>query len=448
MLKKILFILFLISFTAKSQHTLNGTMTPLNEDFNWVALYQLKGSKQIFVQNVTVENGHFSIEIPQESPAGMYRLRFKMSNESIVDFIYNYEDIELNFDPLHPYETTKFTISRENVMYNSYLLKSNAIEQNLSGLQYSYFKLTTESEQSSTQKLYESTLAYYHEVQQDFEERSSGMLANHFIKADRKYYTKQLIESPQEYLNSEKNHFFEYINFSDSVLNNSTFISELVLNYVFYLNVSEDVEVQQALYKNAISDVLDKMQHNTKLQSDVITTLLYSFSQNENLEIIDFIVENYYNKLPDSYKNNEDVKTILESLKMAVGRTVPDFTWEENDVTKSLYNLNTANTYILVFWSTTCSHCTNEVPQLYEFTKDKTDIAVIDIALENDNIEFEKYNKLFENWTNVLGLGKWQNSIARSYDIISTPTYFILDANKKIIAKPELIEDVKAYFEN
>lgn len=448
MLKKILFVVLLISFAANSQHTIKGTMTPLNEDFNWVALYQLKGSKQIFVQNVTTENGEFSIEIPQDSPAGMYRLRFKMNNESIVDFIYNYENIELSFDPAHPFETTQFTISKENVMYNAYLLKSNAIEQNLNGLQYSYFKLTTKSELSSAQKLYESTLAYYHEVQQDFEERSSGMLANHFIKADQKYYANKLIESPQEYLNSEKQHFFEYINFSDGVLNNSTFISELVLNYVFYLNVSEDVEVQQALYKNAISDVLDKMQHNTKLQSDVIITLLYSFSQKENLEIIDFIVENYYNKLPESYKNNEDVKSILESLKMAVGRTVPDFTWEENDVTKSLYNLNTTSTYILVFWSTTCSHCTIEVPQLYEFTKDKSDITVIDIALENDDIEFKKYQQLFEKWINVLGLGKWQNSIARNYDIVSTPTYFILDANKKIIAKPELIEDVKAYFEN
>lgn len=447
MLKKLLIVCLLISFAAKSQHTINGTMLPVNEELKWVALYQLKGSKQIFIQNVTPEKGKFIFNLPENSPVGMYRLRYKMDNQSIVDFIYNLENIDLTFDPEKPSESVVYNLSKENAMYNSYLQKTTAIKQNLDGIQYSYFKINEEIKQTEAQKIYETALAYYNETQQEFEENSNGFLANHFIKANKKYYASALISSPQVYLNSEKQHFFEFVNFSDDVLNNSSFISELVLNYVFYLNISEDVEMQQILYKNAISEVLNKMNENVQLQSEVITTLLYAFSQNENLEIVDFIVENYYNKLPETYKNNEDITSILESLKLAVGRTAPDFSWDENGVAKSLHNLNTSNVYILVFWSTTCSHCTVEVPQLYEFTKD-TKIAVVDVALENDAIEFEKYNQQFENWTNVLGLEKWQNPIARSYDIVSTPTYFILDANKKIIAKPELLEDVKAYFEN
>jgi len=110
--------------------------------------------------------------------------------------------------------------------------------------------------------------------------------------------------------------------------------------------------------------------------------------------------------------------------------------------------LNNAETYILVFWSTECSHCLNEIPQLYEYTKDKTNIHVIDIALENNAADFEKYIQKFEKWSNILGLGKWENNIARDYEIISTPTYFILDKNKNIIGKPEFIEDVKAFFKD
>ena len=87
-----------------------------------------------------------------------------------------------------------------------------------------------------------------------------------------------------------------------------------------------------------------------------------------------------------------------------------------------------------MFWSTTCSHCLNEVPQLYEFINENKKVHVIAIALENDEYGFNHHTEKFEKWTNVLGLGKWENKIAKEYKIVSTPSYFILDANKKIIS--------------
>ena len=100
----------------------------------------------------------------------------------------------------------------------------------------------------------------------------------------------------------------------------------------------------------------------------------------------------------------------------------------------------------MVFWSTTCSHCLVEIPQLYEFVKDNEAVLVIAIALENDELGFNHHTEKFDTWTNILGLDKWQNSIARNYKISSTPNYFVLDENKKIISKPYDIEAVKNYF--
>ena len=89
-----------------------------------------------------------------------------------------------------------------------------------------------------------------------------------------------------------------------------------------------------------------------------------------------------------------------------------------------------------------------EVPQLYELTKDNPNVKVIAFAMEKDDLGFNYHTQKFENWTNILGLGKWDNPIAKNYNIVSTPTYFILDTNKRIIAKPEFFKDVKAFFEN
>jgi hypothetical protein len=46
-----------------------------------------------------------------------------------------------------------------------------------------------------------------------------------------------------------------------------------------------------------------------------------------------------------------------------------------------------------------------------------------------------------------LGLNKWQNKVSKTYQVFSTPSYFVLDKNKKIIAKPNEISDVKAFLE-
>jgi thiol-disulfide isomerase/thioredoxin len=448
MLKKLTIILFFITTIVQSQHIIKGTMSPVDADVTWVALYKIQGSKQNYVQNVIINNGVFEFKIPEETSKGMYRLRYKMDNASIVDFIYNNEDIELKFDPKNSIETLQFLASEENILYEDFLTKTYALQQQLDSLQYSYFKLSNSDEGLKSEVLYESALVAYKKNQQEFETKAANKLALHYIKASQKYYSNALIESPQEYLNSVKTHFFDYIDFEDVYLEHSAFISESVLNYVLYLNVSDDSAVQAVLYKNAINEVMAKILKNESLKAATLTTLLYSFAQAENVEIIDFLIDNFYNKLPDSFKNEKDIENILKSVKLAVGKKAPDFSWEEKGVTNSLYALDKATTYVLVFWSTSCSHCIVEVPELYEYLKEKSNIHVVDVALEKDTSGFDIYKEKFKNWTNVLGLGKWENAIAKDYEIVSTPTYFILDANKKIIAKPDHIEDVKLYFGN
>ena len=448
MFKKAVLIFTLAVQVAYSQQTISGKMIPANDDYGWIALYQLKGAKQLFVESILIENGTFSFEIPEDTPSGMYRLRYKMDSGGTIDIIYTNENIELNFNPDNPFETLEVVTSEENKMYDSYLKKTNNLKAEIDRLQYASFSLKTAQEKEAYASLYQLKLKEFKNLQTTFEENSEGMLANHFIKANNKYYADSLIQKPQEYLNSEKKHYFDFIDFSDPALLNSSFISESVLNYVMYLSVSEDVEVQNALYQNAVNEVMHQLGDNTALKSEILTTLMYSFAQTENLVVLDYLVENYYKKLPEEAQNSEDLELILGMVKFAIGKKAPDFSWEEKGKSKSLYNLSDSETYVLVFWSTSCSHCVAEIPKLYEFTKDNTALHVIDIALEEDATEFNMYAEKFTAWTNVLGLEKWNNPIAKSYEIVSTPTYFILDADKNIIAKPESLEDVKLFFEN
>ncbi len=438
--------MFLISSVIQSQTFVKGTMSPVIEDLEYVILYQLKGAKQIYIANVDINNGAFKLDFPENSPEGMYRLMYDMNNDGFVDILYSNESIELKFDPTFPSGTLQFLTSEENKLYTNYKLQTDNLKRKLDSLQLSYFRLKDSTALKFTSEYYKKTLKDYLEVHNKFSESSKNMLVNNFVKASKKYYAPEVFSSPQLFLNSEKLHYFDAIDFEDVVLQNSIFYTEKIVDYVFFLNQSDEVEVQNKLYINAINEVVEKIGNNNTLKSEILTTLMYNFTQLENTLLIDYIIENLYNKLPLEFQNKTDVDQILDNVKLAVGRKAPDFSWKENGVENSLYNTNKAETFMVVFWSTTCSHCLVEVPQLYEFIKDNSEVKVFAIALENDELGFNHYSEIFDKWTNILGLDKWQNKIARDYQINATPNYFILDANKKIISKPYALEDVKNYF--
>ena len=70
-------------------------------------------------------------------------------------------------------------------------------------------------------------------------------------------------------------------------------------------------------------------------------------------------------------------------------------------------------------------------------------IKVIAVGLEDDPILWEKEIAKYPEFIHVLGLGKWSNAIGKSYNVTATPSYYILDKEKKIIAKPYDFEAFK-----
>lgn len=448
MLKKLLILFLFISVGVQSQHAITGNISPKNDLVTRVVLYQLKGAKQVYISNSKIENDQFNLEIPKGIPAGMYRLSFTPEVFGFVDFLFNQENVSLKFDSRNRSNSVEFLTSEENKTYANYLVETANLKQKLDSLQIVFFGLKDKKQDEITNDFYIKTLNNYTEIQGSYEEKTEGELAYHFINSSRNYFAPALFVSPQEYLNSVKQHYFDFIDFENSALKNATFFSEKAIEYVFYLNVSDDIQVQNALYKNAINEVMQKVGGNNEVKSDILTSLIYAFEQFENMAMAGFVIDEFYVKLPANLKDEALVDEMQSKIKLAIGNKAPEITWEENGVQRKLSELNVAANYILVFWSTTCSHCLQEIPKLYEFSLGNAAIHVVAVALEDNKTEYEKFAQKLTTWTNILGLKKWENEMAKEYKINTTPTYFILDKDKKIIAKPEHFEDVKAYFEN
>ena len=191
------------------------------------------------------------------------------------------------------------------------------------------------------------------------------------------------------------------------------------------------------------------IENNNKVKKTILDIMWRKFAEAGNEPIANYITETY---LLDLAKADQDTK-ILESIvpfrNISLGKVAPDFDIPLNtNKSTKLSALNSSENYILVFWSTTCSHCLNEVPQLEAFIKpiDKEKIQVIAIALEDDKERWEEIIDDFPDFIHVLGMGKWNNKIGNSYNVTGTPSYFVLNSNKEIIAKPYDVVSVKNYF--
>ena len=163
------------------------------------------------------------------------------------------------------------------------------------------------------------------------------------------------------------------------------------------------------------------------------------------------------NKLNALRKPLEEFKTKGAELEKAK----PDFEDRRQDVARMLdtylknypeeYNFaRERKKYILLwFWEPDCSHCQKETPDLYKFYKDSLsnlNVAVWAIYMNksvdklpdlnrhmNKFFDFIKKNELnYPGWHNL-----WNpfDQYREHYDVNSTPTLFLIDEERKILAK-------------
>jgi len=444
MLKKIL-LLLLFTTIVNAQHTITGTMQP-KDDFKWMILYQLQGAKQRYIANTDVINGAFSFTLPSTAENGIYRMVYDLQQQLFVDVIYNNEDITFTFHPTEPTRQIQFLASEENKIYHQYLNKISESQRQLDSLQVAYFNV---EEKDSILKPYQNHYKNLKIVQQNFEVRSKDKLAYHFIKASTRFTAEKPIDNPQAYLKNLKTHFFDFIDFNDPKLINSTFINDKINDYIFYINTSEDLETNNKLQQEAVSTVIDKIGDQLKLAKDIEEGLLYTFTQQQNVPLVNYVLENYYEKLPANYQDIDYIDDIKSQIKTIIGNKAPNILWDDNNIKKDLYSLTKSKHYVVVFWSSSCGHCLKEMPNLYEYLKSNNETKVIAVGLEEDStkLEWEGLILDYTSFINVYGANKWQNKFSRAYGVNSTPSFFILDADKKIISKPDDVEELKSFFE-
>ena len=440
MTKKILLLFVLFPVLIAAQHTIKGTFSPA-KNYEWAILYKVTPTTSIYVQNATLdEEGSFTFKMDSTITKGIYRIVYALPQEEFnFDLIYNgKENIELTF---HKTDGIEYKISKENQLFSSYMKSMDLVNQAVN----SYY-----AEDGKGKKSFNAIFKTLKDTQDNFEKASEGLLASNFIKANGPYIPREY-EDVKTYSKNIRVHYFDSVDFNNNILQSSNFLIERMLTYIF--GMSADPNNQEFL-KSSVDDIVKKMANS---QPELKKTLLQIIWQ----QLVDFKFEDAANHITNKYlldiakaTNDEELKTTLMVYKnTSIGAKAPDFKWEKEvkgkKKTESLYNIDVAENYAVVFWSSTCSHCLKELPELKKYLSTLEDhkLKVIAVGLEEEPYRWNNETAYYPDFIHVYGEGKWDNPIGDAYGVSQTPTYFLLNKDKKIIDKPYDFKALKTFID-
>ncbi|WP_312392355.1 TlpA disulfide reductase family protein [Chryseobacterium sp.] len=416
---------FLAAFSIQAQFTVT-VQTPADFTNQDAILYSLNGSRDIIASTEKVKNNVLTFKYPT-SYSGMMKIYFPGSNNTF-SFISENKNVNIK-------------IEAQNNKINNIVYQDEANDL-----------MSKQQEGSQKKELILPALTQIKEYYKDNTDFGKALKteisrltgtsneidpAKHpFISYYNTNYAKYIANDPSKKVSQDD--IVNFIDKSNDMLETSSLLRPVL---VAYLNAGGNANVGASVDK-----LLDKLKVETPRGQTVLSELIDIFDVYEMKDLKD-----KYLNLAKNLKctiTDRLASTLKSNANVQIGSTFPNNKFQSpvNTTAKSIYDVK-ADKKVIVFWSSTCSHCESELPKLLEKYNDlkAKNIQIIGLSLDVDKDSYTKKIAAFP-WINDSELRGWNSSYTETYNVHATPTYFILDANNKIISKPDHVGDVLEYF--
>lgn len=168
-----------------------------------------------------------------------------------------------------------------------------------------------------------------------------------------------------------------------------------------------------------ISQLIDKTGSNTDLRDFILWHLLQRYQHPDYMtqdQVFVWLYDTYFSQLEVKGLNEANLALIREKAerlrRLALFNPAPDFQWKDFEGLQSIESPYT----VLFFYDHDCEVCQQELHDLDSVVQQRSDVKVVAIDLNTEDPE---------------GLDR----IYEAYDIETTPLLYVLDREKRIIAK-------------
>jgi len=451
----------------KDGYKIDGYVDGLQDTSVILAYYF--GGKQYATDTANTINGSFTFSGEKKLPGGMYLV--VLPNQQYFDIVISEQYFSFTTDIKSPIEKMKFKNSEENTPFYEYLNFITNKQKEVTPLR-ELEKTVPEEEKNQIKEKILKIDSEVKKFKNTFENKYSNIFFTKILKAT----TEPIIPEAPDTMNIQEKQMFQFNFYKKKFWNNIDFTDSRMLRTPIFFNKMDTylnkltIQDPDSIKKSA--DVLVKLSRQNKNIFEYVVSYITSTYERSKIMGMDAVfvhmVENYYMTGEVDWVDEKQLKKIEERAeKIApnlIGRPAPPFINQlgypfmknENDEIKRLYDVNSKYT-LLIFYSPDCGHCKKVVPKvkividslcskpsLQNLKHKQIDISVYAVQTEFDKqawIDLIKDFKL-ENWTNVCDIqtdpdgnpaasSNWRDE----YDIYSTPVIYLLDENKKILAK-------------
>ncbi len=400
-------------------------------------------------------NGEFFFDNKNKLPHGVYFLVLKKAKGStkIFDFVVSDDQFfTLETDTIDFVQHVKVVGDEDNKLYFENIAfnieRNKEAEPFIKTLKDSTIKEDQKKEaRADFAKINDKVLAHQKEVILQYPKTMTARMlkaAQIVIIPDPPKLPNGKIDSTFQ-LRYYRQHFFDNFDLSDDALIRlpQPLYQQKIKEYLEKLFIPQPDSVT-----NAINGLVDKTKKNKETYNYTVRNCLILYQQPEIMGL-DEVFVNVYDKYfatgdMDSWasaKTKQNLKEWADKIRSCmIGRTGANLIMQDQDFQpKSMYDIKAKYTILFIF-KPSCGHCREETPKLVDFyikNKTKYNLEVFSVATDTSMKEMRDFIKEFKTpWITVNGPRSYvKEHYTKLYQADTTPSIYILDDKKKIIAK-------------
>lgn len=431
--KLLTIILFFFVWLSTSAQTVSGTFFNLPQQKVYLNAYT---GLYMEVLDSVMMNQEKRIEFNTQLKKGMYQIETEYGNT--LDFLYDESDVKFVARDIDDISSIEFIDSQLNTdWYNYQIVKGNTLNSLdlLKPILRDYDKKS---------EFYQKSKSEYESLQNSFVAFTDSLIAHDnyaskLILVDR-FMPLNLDESFDNQRKNLISNFFNDVDFNDLSLIPTYVLTDKIFDFFSIQLTSGQTQEQQIMSLILASDnVLNRATVNYEMYKFIFQFLMESFNELKINEVVDYLTRiPYYEELDCTEEQYGELLSIAEfnsrvrigsEAKNISGKTIFD---EDFD----LYSIESEFT-IVYFWSYTCDHCRELLKHLESFLNENNNFSMIAVSVKGDLKKIKNLAKKFKAEAFFYHDGlEWDSPAVNDYAVVATPSFFILDKNKKIIYKP------------
>ncbi len=364
----------------------------------------------------------------------------------------------------------KFVNSSDNELFNKYQRFMTAKGKSLNKEQQNLRSATTKKDSTEAIEKLKKLDEEITEYRNDIIKKNPGNILTALLLTMKEPYMTGRLKDPKTKEDSLaswqyfKKHFWDDVSFYDGRMAYTTFFEEKLDKYFNQLVVPNP---------DSVIKEIDWMLGTASINPEMTRFLLVKFvnrylNQKYMWEDAVFVhlFEKYFSQKTYPWLSEAGKKTITDRayslMANIMGSPASDIELPDSTgAMKNLFSLQ-ADYTIVVFWDPTCGHCKEVLPQIDSIYRAKwkmDGIKIFAVSKETDGTkknwtDFIKEQKL-EGWTHVYyskadDKARTDAGIpgySQLYDVLTFPTIYLLDKEKRIVAKKLALEQINDVLE-